>query len=125
MDKFFAIVQMVIAWRRTGAPPERHVIDVTQGVFDSFRLLIQRPNTAGVFSGDFQGGKTESDPLTALQRTFAGSIVPLEIFNVNASLLSPQALCQYLKKFNPGRYEPSQGALLSACDASYDQKRHS
>ncbi|CAL8463962.1 g3497 [Coccomyxa elongata] len=72
-----------------------------EGVFDNFRLLIQRPNSAGVFSGDFNGGKTEADPLSALQRTFAGSIIPLEVFNVNASLLSPQALCRYLQKFNP------------------------
>jgi hypothetical protein len=87
----------------SGAPPERYFIDVTQGVFDNFRLLIQRPNSAGVFSGDFNNGaKSETDPLTALQRTFAGSIVPLEVFQVNTSLLSPHALCDYLRKFNPG-----------------------
>ena len=73
-------------------------------MFDNFRLLIQRPNSAGVFSGDFNGGKTEADPLTALQRTFAGSIVPLEVFQVNTSLLSPQALCEFLIKFNPGEH---------------------
>ena len=92
------------AEHKTGAPLERYLIDVTQGVFDNFRLLIQRPNSAGVFSGDFNGGKTEADPLSALQRTFAGSVIPLEVFSVNASPLSPQALCQYLQKFNPGGY---------------------
>lgn len=106
----------VSAEKRTGAPLERYFIDVTQGVFDNFRLLIQRPNSAGVFSGDFNGGKTEADPLSALQRTFAGSIIPLEVFSVNASPLSPQALCQYLQKFNPGRYTtPSLGDICRGC----------
>ncbi|EIE18942.1 subtilisin-like protein [Coccomyxa subellipsoidea C-169] len=91
-----------------------------EGVFDNFRLLIQRPNSAGVFSGDFNGGKTEADPLTALQRTFAGSIVPLEVFQVNTSLLSPQALCEFLIKFNPEITicEPDQKVKVEAPSAT-------
>jgi hypothetical protein len=40
--------------------------------------------------------------LAALQRTFVGSIVPLEIFEVTNTTLSPQAFCEFLQKFNPG-----------------------
>ena len=74
-----------------------------QGDGNDFRLLIQRPHATAVFSGDFDNGKSRADPLTALQRTFVGSIVPLEVFAVNNSTLSPNKLCQYLQKFNPGK----------------------
>ena len=74
----------------------------TQGLFGNFKLLIQRSNTAGVFSGDFSPGAHVADPLSALTRTFVGSLVPLEVFHVNSSVLSPQALCEQLKKFNSG-----------------------
>ena len=73
-----------------------------QGAADDFRLLIQRPHATAVFSGDFDHGKSRADPLSSLQRTFAGSIVPLEVFAVNNSTLSPHQLCEYLQKFNPG-----------------------
>ena len=73
-----------------------------QGAADDFRLLIQRPHATSVFSGDFDHGKSRADPLSSLQRTFAGSIVPLEVFAVNNSTLSPHQLCEYLQKFNPG-----------------------
>lgn len=66
--------------------------------------MVQRPNSAGVFSGDFNGGKSAVDPLTALQRTFVGSIVPLEIFQVTNTSLGPKAFCEFLRKFNPGEY---------------------
>ncbi|CAL5226790.1 g9651 [Coccomyxa viridis] len=72
-----------------------------QGAADDFRLLIQRPHATAVFSGDFDHGKSRADPLSSLQRTFAGSIVPLEVFAVNNSTLSPHQLCEYLQKFNP------------------------
>ena len=67
-----------------------------------YRLIIQRPHATAVFSGDFNHGKSRADPLTAFQRTFVGSIVPLEVFAVNNSTLSPQKLCQSLQKDNPG-----------------------
>ena len=73
-----------------------------QGTADDFRLLIQRPRATGVFSGDFDHGKSRADPLSSLQRTFAGSLVPLEVFSVNNSTLSPHQLCEYLQRFNPG-----------------------
>ncbi|CAK0786319.1 hypothetical protein CVIRNUC_009532 [Coccomyxa viridis] len=66
-----------------------------------YRLIIQRPHATAVFSGDFNHGKSRADPLTAFQRTFVGSIVPLEVFAVNNSTLSPQKLCQSLQKNNP------------------------
>ena len=75
---------------------------LTQGNFGNFRLIVQRSNTAGVFSGDFSPGAHVANPLSALQRTFVGSLVPLEVFHVNSSVLSPQALCEKLKKFNSG-----------------------
>ena len=73
-----------------------------QSQAEDYRLLIQRPHATAVFSGDFKNGKSSIDPLDALQRTFVGSLVPLEVFAVNNSTLSPQKLCQYLQKFNPG-----------------------
>ena len=73
-----------------------------QGAGDDYRLLIQRPHATAVFSGDFDHGKSRADPLSSLQRTFAGSIVPLEVFAVNNSTLSPHQLCEYLQRFNPG-----------------------
>ena len=79
-----------------------------------YRLIIQRPHATAVFSGDFNHGKSRADPLTALQRTFVGSIVPLEVFAVNNSTLSPQKLCQSLQKNNPGGLKLSQKGL-SVC----------
>jgi hypothetical protein len=73
-----------------------------QSQSEDYRLLIQRPHATAVFSGDFKNGKSSIDPLDALQRTFVGSLVPLEVFAVNNSTLSPQKLCEYLQKFNPG-----------------------
>ncbi len=81
---------------------QRERVCHTQGLLDDFKLMIQRPDTAGVFSGDFSGGKSVVDPLSALQRTFVGSIVPLEVFQVTNATLGPQAFCEFLQKFNPG-----------------------
>lgn len=75
---------------------------MTQADFDNYKLIIQRSNTAGVFSGDFSPGAHTANPLSALQRTFVGSLLPLEVFHVNSSVLSPQALCEQLKKYNSG-----------------------
>lgn len=79
----------------------------------AFRILIQRPDATGVFSGDF-GNSTDNstEGLASLQRSFAGEYVPLEVFDVNAGngtdeeggtgSLTPTQLCEYLKEQNPG-----------------------
>ena len=67
-----------------------------------FRLIIERPTTTSVFSGDFAPGALTANPLSQLKRTFVGNLVPLEVYQVNSSALSPQALCEKLQKYNPG-----------------------
>ena len=93
---------------KMGSPNSRYKPLLRLQADDSgYRLIIQRPHATAVFSGDFNHGKSRADPLTALQRTFVGSIVPLEVFDVNNSTLSPQKLCQYLQRNNPGKLRVS------------------
>ncbi|KAK9821107.1 hypothetical protein WJX81_006169 [Elliptochloris bilobata] len=74
---------------------------------DGFKLMIQRPdNAAGVFSGDFSGpgqalAAGAKKAVASLHQSFRGTLVPLEVFNVNHTTLSPAALCKYLKALNP------------------------
>ena len=86
---------------------------LTQGSFGNYKLIIQRSNEAGVFSGDFSPGAHVADPLSSLQRTFVGSLLPLEVFHVNSSVLSPQALCEQLRKYNSGEAGGMHLLLLS------------
>ena len=45
-----------------------------------------------------------ASPIAALQRTFLGKYVPLEVFRVNMTALTPVELCHYLTQLNPGRH---------------------
>lgn len=82
----------------------------------AFRILIQRPDSTGVFSGDFTNKTSDSgaDNLASVKRSFAGEYVPLEVYDVDTSTgngtsdLSPAQLCAYLKEQNPG-------ILISIC----------
>jgi hypothetical protein len=75
---------------------------LAQDATGGFRLIIERPTTTSVFSGDFAPGTLTANPLSQLKRTFVGNLVPLEVYQVNSSALSPQALCEKLQKYNPG-----------------------
>ena len=76
---------------------------MSQDPSGTYRLIIEQPSTTSVFSGDFAPGSITANPLSALKRTFVGSLVPLEVYQVNASQhASPQALCDQLQKYNPG-----------------------
>ena len=45
-----------------------------------------------------------ASPIAALQRTFLGKYVPLEVFRVNMTALTPTELCHYLTQLNPGSH---------------------
>ena len=70
--------------------------------------MIQRPeNLAGVFSGDFSGpgqalAAGAKQAVASLHQSFKGTLIPLEVLNVNHTTLSPAALCKYLRALNPG-----------------------
>lgn len=70
--------------------------------------MIQRPeNVAGVFSGDFSGpgqalAAGAKQAVASLHQSFKGTLIPLEVLNVNHTTLSPAALCKYLRALNPG-----------------------
>ena len=79
----------------------------TGGSSGSYRLLIQRPDSTGVFSGDFNHGN--SSAVASVQPSFTGQYTNLEVLNVNATnsssgneTLTPAQLCAYLKAQNPG-----------------------
>ena len=66
-------------------------------------LIISRPDSTRVFSGSFDNG-TEDNSFSTLQRTFAGTAVPLEVFKTTASIESvdPTTVCEDLQSSNPG-----------------------
>ncbi|KAK9814154.1 hypothetical protein WJX72_001320 [[Myrmecia] bisecta] len=69
---------------------------------DRFKIIVQRPDNAGLFSGDFANGTANSN-ITSLNRTFAGQSVPIEVFAVHAQgdFQNAADLCAYLKQQNP------------------------
>ena len=70
--------------------------------------MIQRPESEfGVFSGDFSGpgqalAAGAKQAVASLHQSFKGTLIPLEVLNVNHTTLSPAALCKYLRALNPG-----------------------
>ena len=82
----------------------------TGGSSSHYRLLIQRPDSTGVFSGDFTNSSTPKGTVASLQPSFTGQYTNLEVLNVNATntssgneTLTPAQLCAYLKAQNPGK----------------------
>jgi len=75
---------------------------------DGFKLMIHRPDSeTGVFSGDFTGpgqalAAGAKAAVASLHQAFKGTLVPLEVYNVNHTTLSPAQLCKYLRELNPG-----------------------
>ena len=85
----------------------------------SYRLLIQRPDSTGVFSGDFNSNATSNGSVASLQPSFTGQYTNLEVLNVNATnsssgneTLTPAQLCAYLKAQNPGARQAACGSIL-------------
>ena len=95
----------------------------TGGSSNNYRLLITRPDSTGVFSGDFNNGTA----VAAVQPSFTGQYTNLEVLNVNATntttgneTLTPAQLCAYLKAQNPGaalRRSPLLQSPPEACAA--------
>ena len=77
-----------------------------QAFGSQYNIILQRKDTATVLLGEvLHFGATLPaipSPLAALQRVFLGQYVPLEVFRVNMTALSPQQLCGYLTHVNPG-----------------------
>ena len=92
------------------------IYPTTGGTSGSYRLLIQRPVSTGVFSGDFgnstHGNSTSNSTVASLQPSFTGQYTNLEVVDVNATTstgstsLTPAQLCAYLKSQNPGECQP-------------------
>ena len=98
---------------QTAAQPSRYIVSAqdttyptTGGKKGAYRLLIQRPDSTGVFSGDFNTNSSAS--VASLQPSFTGQYTNLEVVDVNATnstgsaSLTPAQLCAYLKAQNPG-----------------------
>ena len=68
-----------------------------------YRVLINRSDKTGVFSGDFNHASNASDSAKAtLNRTFTGNDVGVEVFSVDSQQLTPAELCASLKESNEG-----------------------
>jgi hypothetical protein len=78
----------------------------TQNV-GQYRIIVNRSDKTGVFSGDFNHGSKQSDSAKAtLNRTFTGVDVGVEVFSVASQQLSPAELCASLKQSNDGEPAP-------------------
>lgn len=79
---------------------------MTQGLGDSYKVILSRRDPAAELLGNILHlGVNElqaSSPLAVLQRTFLGKYLPLEVFSVERTALTPEGLCEYLSRFNPG-----------------------
>ena len=79
-----------------------------QGFGSQYNIILQRTDPAIALLGnllhlDLNLPPIDS-PVAALQRTFIGKFVPLEVFRVNMTALTPERLCSYLTLLNPGKY---------------------
>ena len=68
-----------------------------------YRIIVNRSDKTGVFSGDFNHASNQSDSAKAtLNRTFTGDDVGVEVFSVASQQLSAAELCASLKENNAG-----------------------
>jgi hypothetical protein len=79
---------------------------MTQGIGDQYKVILSRRNPAGQLLGDilhlgFDNPRL-ANPLAIIQRTFIGEYLPLEVFTVERTALTPEGFCEYLSRFNPG-----------------------
>lgn len=77
-----------------------------QGFGTHYNIILKRRDPTVALLGDILhldlGLPAIGSPLAALQRTFLGKFVPLEVFRVNMTALTPERLCSYLTQLNPG-----------------------
>ena len=79
-----------------------------QGFGSQYKIILQRKDPTIALLGDVLHLDLSipaiASPIAALQRTFLGKFVPLEVFRVNMTALTPDRLCSYLKHLNPGKF---------------------
>ena len=78
----------------------------SQGAGNQYKVILQRKDPGTTLLGELLhlGSRLPQieNPLAALHRVFLGKYVPLEVFSVNMTALSPEQLCSYLTRLNPG-----------------------
>lgn len=97
----------------------------SQGAGNQYKVILQRKDPGNTLLGDLLhlGSNLPriGSPLAALHRVFLGKYVPLEVFNVNMTALSPEQLCGYLVQLNPGKHLRLSGT--HACEVSSSFKK--
>ena len=96
-----------------GSLRDAHVGDLTdvhvpQGFGSQYQIILQREDPHIALLGNLLhldlSMPAIASPIAALQRTFLGKFVPLEVFRVNMTALTPERLCSYLTHLNPGKF---------------------
>ena len=89
---------------------ETDAMGVPQGYGSQYKIILQRRDPTIALLGDVLHLDLSipaiASPIAALQRTFLGKFVPLEVFRVNMTALTPERLCSYLTHLNPGKSLP-------------------